>query len=153
MGLDTNHGYAKRAVINSEIAKRRAALEQRLATLRRWTDSACVRYQHAEVLSDRLRKQANARGEILYRCLNERMFALEGQGIADHLVRREIKERKATIDAELQGLWQRIYRVEARIGASRNVIAANSVKCCERWRTWPARNERCLSWTIVKIRS
>ncbi len=34
--------------------------------------------------------------------------------MADHLVRREIKERKATIDAELQELWQRIYRVEAR---------------------------------------
>jgi hypothetical protein len=42
------------------------------------------------------------------------MFALEEQGMADHLVRREVKERKATIDAELQGLWQRIYRVEAR---------------------------------------
>jgi len=34
--------------------------------------------------------------------------------MADYLMRREIKERKATIDAELQGLWQRIYRVEAR---------------------------------------
>ena len=34
--------------------------------------------------------------------------------MADYLVCREIKERKATIDAELQGLWQRIYRVEAR---------------------------------------
>jgi hypothetical protein len=65
-------------------------------------------------LSDRLRKQAKARGEILYRGLNERLFALEEQGLADHLVRREIKERKATIDAELQELWQRIYRVEAR---------------------------------------
>lgn len=116
LGLDTNHGYAKRAVVNSEIAKRRAALEQRLTTLRRWTDSARVRYQHAERLSDRLRKQVNARGEILYRGLNERMFALEEQGIADHLVRREIKERKATIDAELHGLWQRIYQVEARLG-------------------------------------
>src|SRR2546429_6231549 len=42
------------------------------------------------------------------------MFALEEQGMADYLVRREIKERKATIDTELQGLWQRIYRVEAR---------------------------------------
>ena len=34
--------------------------------------------------------------------------------MADYLVRREIKERKVTIDAELQELWQRIYRVEAR---------------------------------------
>jgi hypothetical protein len=114
LGLDTNHGYAKRAVVNSEVAKRRTALEQRLATLRRWTASARVRYQHATALSDRLRKQAKARGETLYRGLNERMFALEEQGTADYLVRREIKERKATIDAELQGLWQRIYRVEAR---------------------------------------
>lgn len=34
--------------------------------------------------------------------------------MAGYLVRRGIKQRKATIDAELQGLWQRIYRVEAR---------------------------------------
>jgi hypothetical protein len=114
LGLDTNHGYAKTAIVNSEVAKRRAALEQRLATLRRRTVSARGRYQRATTLSDRLRKQAKARGETLYRTLNERMFALEEQGMADHLVRREIKERKATIDAELQGLWQRIYRVEAR---------------------------------------
>jgi hypothetical protein len=34
--------------------------------------------QHnATVLSDRLRKQAKARGETLYRGLNQRMFALE----------------------------------------------------------------------------
>ncbi len=112
--IDTNHGYAKTAVVNSEVAKRRTALEQRLATLRRWTASARGRYQHATALSDRLRKQAKARGETLYRGLNERMFALEEQGMADHVVRREIKERKAAIDAELQELWQRIYRIDAR---------------------------------------
>ena len=89
-------------------------LQQRLATFQRWTVSARERYQRATTLSDRLRKQAKARGETLYRGLNERMFALEEQGMADHLVRREIKERKATIDAELQELWQRVYRVEAR---------------------------------------
>src|SRR5713226_474653 len=114
LGLDTNHGYAKTAVVNSEVAKRRTALQQRLATLRRWTVSARERYQRATTFSDRLRKQAKAHGETLYRGLNERMFALEEQGMADYLVRREIKERKATIDAELQELWQRVYRVEAR---------------------------------------
>jgi hypothetical protein len=95
LGLDTNHGYAKRAVVNSEVAKRRTALEQRLATLRHWTASARVRYQHATALSDRLRKQAKARGETLYRGLNERMFALEEQGMADHLVRRERKRAQS----------------------------------------------------------
>jgi hypothetical protein len=95
LGLDTNHGYAKTAVVNSEVAKRRSALEQRLATLRRWTVSARGRYQRATALSDRLRKQARARGEILYRGLNERMFALEEQGLADHLVRRERKRAQS----------------------------------------------------------
>jgi hypothetical protein len=114
LGLDTNHGYAKTAVINSEVAKRRSALEQRRATLQRWTVSARERDPPATTLSDRLSKQAKAHGETLSRGLNERMFALEEQGMADHLVRREIKERKATIDAELQELWQRVYRIEAR---------------------------------------
>ena len=42
LGLDTNHGYAKRAVVNSEVAKRRTALEQRLTTLR-WLPSVGTR--------------------------------------------------------------------------------------------------------------
>jgi hypothetical protein len=42
LGLDTNHGYAKTAVVNSEVAKRRSALEQRLAILR-WLPSIGTR--------------------------------------------------------------------------------------------------------------
>jgi hypothetical protein len=95
LGLDTNHGYAKIAVVNSEVAKRRTTLEQRLATLQRWTASARGRDPRATALSDRLRKQAKVRGEALYRTLNERMFALEEQGMADHLVRREKKRAQS----------------------------------------------------------
>jgi hypothetical protein len=36
LGLDTNHGFAKVAVENSEVAKRRTHLEQRLARLKQW---------------------------------------------------------------------------------------------------------------------
>jgi hypothetical protein len=43
LGLDTNHGYAKMRVENSEVAKRRSALEQRLANLQRWAEGARVR--------------------------------------------------------------------------------------------------------------
>ena len=31
LGLDTNHGYGKRPIVNSEVAKKRAALEKRLS--------------------------------------------------------------------------------------------------------------------------
>jgi len=43
LGLDTNHGYAKTPVENSEVAKRRAALEKRLANAQRWAQGARVR--------------------------------------------------------------------------------------------------------------
>jgi hypothetical protein len=40
LGLDTNHGFAKMAVENSEVAKRQTRLEQRLARLKQWAQSA-----------------------------------------------------------------------------------------------------------------
>ncbi|MDP9373200.1 MAG: hypothetical protein M3Q65_12265 [Chloroflexota bacterium] len=42
LGLDTNHGYAQAPVANSEVAKRRAPLERRLANARRWGEAARV---------------------------------------------------------------------------------------------------------------
>ena len=40
LGLDTNHGFAKIPVENSEVAKRREALERRLANIQRWAPKA-----------------------------------------------------------------------------------------------------------------
>jgi len=36
LGLDTNHGFAKTPVENSEVTKRRSSLEKRLAKLKQW---------------------------------------------------------------------------------------------------------------------
>jgi hypothetical protein len=47
LGLDTNHGFAKVAVENSEVAKRRTRLEQRLAGLKQWAQSAGKREAQA----------------------------------------------------------------------------------------------------------
>ena len=40
LGLDTNHGFSKTPVENSEVAKRRTALEKRLGALQRWKNAA-----------------------------------------------------------------------------------------------------------------
>ena len=40
LGLDTNHGFSKTPVENSEVAKRRTALEKRLANVQRWKNAA-----------------------------------------------------------------------------------------------------------------
>jgi hypothetical protein len=102
VGLDTNHGFAKTPVENSEVAKRRSSLEKRLANLKRWAQSAKTRSHQAGKRHDRLRVQLKSRADTLYRELGRYQATLELQGVADHLLRREIKERKAVIDVELE---------------------------------------------------
>jgi cell division septum initiation protein DivIVA len=104
LGLDTNHGFAKVAVENSEVAKRRARLEQRLARLKQWAQSAGKREAQASRRRERLRTAYNRRSKELYRELSEYQFTLEEQDLAEYVFRRKIKERKAEIDAELEPL-------------------------------------------------
>jgi hypothetical protein len=102
LGLDINHGFAKVAVENSEVAKRRTHLEQRLARLKQWAQASRRR--------ERLRTAYNRRSKGLYQELWEYQFTLEGQDLAEYVFRRKLKERKAEIDAELEPLrikeWQ-----------------------------------------------
>ena len=71
LGLDTNHGFAKVAVENSEVAKRRTHLEQRLARLKQWAQSAGKREAQASRRRERLRTAYNRRSKELYQELWE----------------------------------------------------------------------------------
>jgi hypothetical protein len=110
LGLDTNHGFAKIAVENSEVAKRRARLEQRLARLKQWAQSAGKREAQASRRRERLRIAHNQQSRELYQELWEYQLSLEEQNLAEYVSRRKLKERKAEIDAELEPLrikeWQ-----------------------------------------------
>jgi hypothetical protein len=110
LGLDTNHGFAKTPVENSEVAKRRNSLKKRLAKLKQWAQSASKRSHQAGKRHDRLRGQLKSRADELYRELGHYQTTLELQGVADHLLRREIKERKAVIDAELEQIRVKEWR-------------------------------------------
>ena len=48
LGLDTNHGYAKRPVENSEVAKSRVVLERKLAKAKQLADGARERMAKAQ---------------------------------------------------------------------------------------------------------
>jgi hypothetical protein len=110
LGLDTNHGFAKMVVENSEVAKRRTHLEQRLARLKQWAQSAGKREAQASRRRERLRTTYNTRSKELYRELAAYQFTLEEQNLPEYVFRRKLKERKAEIDAELEPLgrkeWQ-----------------------------------------------
>lgn len=110
LGLDTNHGFAKVAVENSEVAKRRTHLEQRLARLKQWAQSAGKRETQASRRRERLRTTYNIQSRELYRERAAYQFSLEEENLPEYVFRRRLKERKAEIDAELEPLrvkeWQ-----------------------------------------------
>jgi hypothetical protein len=110
LGLDTNHGFAKVPVENSEAVKRRTHLEQRLARLKQWAQSAGKREAQASRRRERLRTAYNTQSRELYRELAAYQFTLEEQNLPEYVFRRKLKERKAEIDAELEPLrckeWQ-----------------------------------------------
>jgi hypothetical protein len=108
LGLDTNHGYAKTPIVNSEVAKRRAALERRLSHLQRWAEQARVRSQRAQQRATRLRPRAKARADALYRELNQQIWALEAQGVPAWQLRAETKALQRTADTEIDHLWARV---------------------------------------------
>ena len=110
LGLDTNHGYAKAPVENSEVAKRRGGLEKRLANAERWAQGARRRYERATKRYSRFWKAAQEREHTLYRKLNLGLWELEKRGVPEPIYRAEAKARKATVDAEVDALCQRAYK-------------------------------------------
>ena len=114
LGLDINHGFAKTPVENSEVAKKREALEKRRANVQRFAEAAREKAHRASVLATKLWKQTKEHGEGLYRTLNDRLQALEAQGVTEGTYRVERKQLKAEADAQLEPLWQRVYRVQEK---------------------------------------
>jgi hypothetical protein len=114
LGLDTNHGYAKTPMVNSQVSKKRATLEKRLSNVKQWAASALVRSQRASRLYARLWKQTKAHGEALYRELTDQQDRLVAQGVDYYERHAMIKAQQATIDAELEEQWQQVYRVYAK---------------------------------------
>jgi hypothetical protein len=112
LGLDTNHGFAKTPVENSEVAKKREAVEKRRVNVQRFGEAAREKAHRASVLATKLWKQTKEQGEAVYRVLNVRLQALEALGVSEGIYRAERKKLKAEADAQLEPLWQRVYRVQ-----------------------------------------
>jgi len=110
LGLDTNHGYSKKPVENSEVARKRAALEKRLANVQRWAEGARKRSHNASKLYTKRCKLTKERATELYRLLNNHQIELEQQEMEGWCLRKTIKEEKAIADAEIEEYQQRQWK-------------------------------------------
>jgi len=97
-------------VENSEVAKKRAALEKRLANVQRWAEGARKRSHNASKLYTKRCQQTKERATELYRLLNNHQIELEQQRKKDWLLRKTIKEEKAVADAEIEEYQQRQWK-------------------------------------------
>jgi len=110
LGIDVNHGFAKTPVINSEVAKKREALQRRLDNVQRWADGARKRMHNASKLYRKRCQLTKERATELYRVLNNHQTELERQGMDRYLLRTTIKEEKAIADAEIEEYQQRQWK-------------------------------------------
>lgn len=110
LGLDTNHGYSKKPVENSEVARKRADLEKRLANIQHWAEGARKRSHNASKLYTKRCQLTKERARELYRVLNNHQIELEQQGMEDWRLRKTIKEEKAVADAEIEEYQQRQWK-------------------------------------------
>lgn len=69
--------------VNSEVSKKREALEKRCAKVQQWREAARERAHRASVLGTKWWKQTKDHGEAIYIILNERLQALEAQGVTE----------------------------------------------------------------------
>ena len=110
LGIDVNHGYGKTPVINSEIAKKREALQRRLENVQRWTVGARKRMHNASKLYAKRCKLTKERATELYYVLNNHQLELERQEVDRWQLRQTIKEEKAVADAEIEASQQRQWK-------------------------------------------
>ncbi len=110
LGLDTNHGYSKAPVPNSEVEKRRATLEKRLENAKRWGEQARLASLRAHKTSSRRWKRAKARSREAYSELNDRLSELEARGVPDWEYRTRKRELVAAVETEMEGHWRGYYR-------------------------------------------
>ena len=90
-------------MINSEVAKKREALQRRLDNVRRWADGAGP--PHAQRKSSCTSNAVNPtceRADALYRVLGAHQMELVQQGVENFQARQTIKEEKTTADAEIE---------------------------------------------------
>jgi hypothetical protein len=118
LGLDTNHGFAKTQVENSEVEKRRAILQKRLDKARAQADKA---HRQAAWNSKRYHtlwdntKQYDAQQA---QCLKEQAQALYAQGVPAAECEQTIQRERHALDRDLTQRWQEVYRCIDRSNAA-----------------------------------
>jgi hypothetical protein len=128
LGLDTNHGFAKVQVENSEVAKIRVVLERKLMRVQRVAQSARERMTRALQRSRQGEQQAKARRAELAQLNSARQHLAHQPQRPDPHLWDKIVARQQVTEAALLTSHQRKQRAEE---TSRAALDACERACCQ----------------------
>ena len=118
LGLDTNHGYSKRPVENSEAARSRAGLERKLEKVRRQAHVAREQRERAFARSRTLEQRLKRERAEAAQTLAAHLQAWEQQGVWPFLVREKRVAFQQEVATRLAPLHQRKRKAEDAIVAA-----------------------------------
>ena len=108
LNLDTNHGYAKEQVVNSELTKRQTVVQGRVQRLEHLAQASRVRLTDLQEQAQHLQEQAYAY-EQQWKELSERLNPFEVAGQTEERDYFPLKARQLAADWEVR---QRKTRLE-----------------------------------------
>lgn len=128
LGLDTNHGFAKAPVENSEVAKIRVVLERKLAKVQRVAQGARERMAKALQRSQKGDQQAKTRRGELVQLNAARQHLAQQQERPDLRQVTRISAKQQVAEAAIAASHQRKQRAEE---AFRNALEACEHACSQ----------------------
>ncbi len=118
LNLDTNHGYAKEPVVNSELVKQRTILEKRLAHLHRLAAQSRKRLRQMHE-SDQVREEQVVVWEQRQHDLLSQVTALEAVGLSEEPGSCVIKAQQ--LEAEWEGHHRRVLLEATSVAGKREM--------------------------------
>jgi len=118
LGLDINHGYAKKEVENSEVAKRRAKLKAQLENARKRATKAHRQMRWNSKRHVRLETQTKEHAKAQESAIWQLRHDLRVQGCPDEQREVIIKQAYDELNADLRQRHQQVYRCIDRCNAA-----------------------------------
>lgn len=129
LGIDTNHGFAKTPVVNSEVAKRRETFQKHLETFKKWMIAARTKYfqktKSRENILERLKKDAHQ-----YHLLDTYHHALEEKGVDDEHS-SNIQKKKDDLLIQQEKKQHRVEKLSQQISQEQEKCERYAHKQCD----------------------
>jgi hypothetical protein len=145
LGLDTNHGFAKTPVANSEVAKKRETFQKHLETFKKWMKSAQAKYQETVKSKIKLVERIK-RDDTVVHLLSAQQDTLNKDSINYDKQYSKIQKKKDILSIQQEKRKIRLQKISQQIIDHQEHLKHHAQKQCDLSRSLEdlAKNERTM---------